>query len=265
MKSNILEISGIKKSYGGNVVLKDVGFSIPRGSIVGLIGANGAGKTTLLNILSGLVNQDKGDIYFQGKAINKLRPHQRAAMGIGRTFQGGRVFHESTVLKNIVTGGHVRCSYNLFSTIFKTKKFRCEEASLNQKGLMISKQTELEKDLHSKAGSLAYGQQRKVEIARALSSDPKILLMDEPTAGMSCVDFCKLMDFIRVLVAGGLSVLIVEHNMKLIMDICDQIVVLDFGEKIAEDVPERIRTNEKVISSYLGGPLEGEQTRNARD
>ena len=261
----MLSVNHLDIRFGEKHLFKDVSVQVYTGNRIGLIGVNGAGKTTLLNILSGLVNQDKGDIYFQGKAINKLRPHQRAAMGIGRTFQGGRVFHESTVLKNVVTGGHVRCSYNLFSTIFKTKKFRCEEASLNQKGLMISKQAELEKDLHSKAGSLAYGQQRKVEIARALSSDPKILLMDEPTAGMSCVDFCKLMDFIRVLVAGGLSVLIVEHNMKLIMDICDQIVVLDFGEKIAEDVPERIRTNEKVISSYLGGPLEGAQARNARD
>ncbi len=265
MNADILEISGINKSYGGNVVLREVGFSVARGSIVGLIGANGAGKTTLLNILSGLVKQDRGDIYFQGRPINRLKPHQRAAMGIGRTFQGGRVFHESTVMQNIVTGGHAKCSYNLLSLVLRTRKFRSEEAALRTTGERISEQTELEDDLHSKAGSLAYGQQRKVEIARALASDPKILLMDEPTAGMSCVDFGRLMEFIRSLVAGGLTVLVVEHNMKLIMDICDRVVVLDFGRKIAEDTPANIRTNERVISAYLGGYLEGEQARHARD
>lgn len=264
MRKNILEITGIQKSYGGNMVLNDVGFSIKRGSIVGLIGANGAGKTTLLNILSGLVRQDKGDIYFQGESINKLGVHQRATIGIGRTFQGGRVFKESTVFQNIVTGGHVKCSYNLLSIIFKTNKFKKEESSINSKGLKLSELTELNKDIHSKAGALAYGKQRKVEIARALASDPKILLMDEPTAGMSCVDFVKLMEFIRGLVAEGMTVLIVEHNMKLIMDICDQIVVLDFGKKIAEDSPEKIQANEDVISAYLGGYLEEVQKSNVR-
>src|SRR3972149_11071195 len=262
MRNNILEVSGLQKSYGGNTVLKDVGFSVKKGSIVGLIGANGAGKTTLLNILSGLVKQDKGDIFFQGESIDKLGVHQRAAIGIGRTFQGGRVFKESTVLQNIVTGGHVKCSYNLLSIIFKTNKFKKEEDSINRKGFRISEMTELNADIHNKAGALAYGKQRKVEIARALASDPKILLMDEPTAGMSCVDFGKLMEFIRCLVAAGMTVLIVEHNMKLIMNICDQIVVLDFGKKIAEDIPEKIQTNEDVISAYLGGYLEGVQKIN---
>lgn len=265
MRNNFFEISGIRKSYGGNIVLEDVGFSIKKGSIVGLIGANGAGKTTLLNILSGLVGQDKGDIYFEGESISKLHSHQRAAIGIGRTFQGGRVFSESTVLQNIVTGGHVKCSYNLLSIIFKTNKFKREEESLNNKGLRISEKTELNEEIHSNAGALAYGKQRKVEIARALASDPKILLMDEPTAGMSCVDFRKLMEFIRGLVAEGMTVLIVEHNMKLIMDICDQIVVLDFGKKIAEDTPANIRTNKEVISAYLGGYFEGVNKRNVRD
>ena len=264
MAENILEVADIAKSYGGNAVLKNVGFSIRKGTIVGLIGANGAGKTTLLNVLSGAVKEDEGDIYFEGQRINEMGPHQRASIGIGRTFQGGRVFQESTVLQNILTGGHVHCSYKLLSTIFRTAKFRKQEAGLHQKAMRIAEKTEIGNRIDSVAGVLAYGQQRKVEIARALVSDPKILLMDEPTAGMSHGDFLKLMEFVQGLVQDGLTVLVVEHNMKLIMDICDKVVVLDFGEKIAEDTPEKIREDEGVIAAYLGGYLEGEQESNAR-
>lgn len=251
----MLQVQGLTKSFGGLTAVSDVTFDVSSGEIVGLIGPNGAGKTTCFNVISGFFKPTKGRIIFKGEDITALTDYQRASNGVVRTFQHTSLFPKLNVLTNIVIGAHTKRSSNLLDAIFNTKKFRLDEKQLWGKAeeiLEIMKMTEIKEEL---AGSLAYGDQRRLEIAIALASDPELLLLDEPAAGMNPTESVELMQLIKSLQANGITILIVDHDMKVVMEMCDRIVVINYGKKIAEGIPKQIAENQEVISVYLGNSL----------
>lgn len=250
----LLQASGIVKQFGGLTAVNNVDFNIPRGSITSLIGPNGAGKTTFFNMITGLYVPTSGKILFNGEEIQGLKPDVVTTRGIGRTFQNIRLFAHMTALENVLVGLHSRLHASLIGILALTKRVREEEAAahkraqelLNYVGLGRNRANELSKNL-------PYGDQRRLEIARALATDPKLLLLDEPTAGMNpqeTDDLTRLMRQVRDEL--GVTVLLIEHDMKVVMGISEYITVLDHGAKIAEGSPEEIRTNEEVIEAYLG-------------
>jgi branched-chain amino acid transport system ATP-binding protein len=250
----LLQASGIVKQFGGLTAVNNVDFNIPRGSITSLIGPNGAGKTTFFNMITGLYVPTSGKILFNGEEIQGLKPDVVTTRGIGRTFQNIRLFAHMTALENVLVGLHSRLHASLIGILALTKRVREEEAAahkraqelLNYVGLGRNRVNELSKNL-------PYGDQRRLEIARALATDPKLLLLDEPTAGMNpqeTDDLTRLMRQVRDEL--GVTVLLIEHDMKVVMGISEYITVLDHGAKIAEGSPEAIRTNEEVIEAYLG-------------
>jgi branched-chain amino acid transport system ATP-binding protein len=250
----LLQASGIVKQFGGLTAVNNVDFNIPRGSITSLIGPNGAGKTTFFNMITGLYVPTSGKILFNGEEIQGLKPDVVTTRGIGRTFQNIRLFAHMTALENVLVGLHSRLHASLIGILALTKRVREEEAAahkraqelLNYVGLGRNRANELSKNL-------PYGDQRRLEIARALATDPKLLLLDEPTAGMNpqeTDDLTRLMRKVRDEL--GVTVLLIEHDMKVVMGISEYITVLDHGAKIAEGSPEEIRTNEEVIEAYLG-------------
>ncbi len=247
----ILEIGGLTKRFGGLIAVNDVSFQLRRGDIVALIGPNGAGKSTTFNLVTGLIPPTSGTVTFDGQSITGTRPDRVAALGLARTFQHVKVFPTMSVLDNIALGAHLRGSKGVAASIARLD--RDEEAGLKAEAVTQARRVGLADHLHKPAGSLALGQLRLLEIARALALDPKLLLLDEPAAGLRHFEKAELAKLLKQLQADGVSILLVEHDMGFVMGLVDRVVVLDFGTRIAEGTPPEIRTNKTVIEAYLGG------------
>lgn len=249
----LLETKGATMQFGGLIAVNDLNLSIEQGKIVAVIGPNGAGKTTAFNMITGVYSPTKGDILYQGNRINGTRPDQITRMGIGRTFQNIRLFKALTVLDNVLIANHLRVKSGLFSAALHLPAARREERQMAELSLELLRRTGLEPYANDISSSLPYGLQRRLEIARALATQPKLLLLDEPAAGMNPRETDELSDFIReIRDAFSLTILLIEHHMQLVMNISDSVYVLEYGNTIAHDVPKGIRENPAVIKAYLG-------------
>ncbi len=256
MSSNgsILSTVSTTKVFGGLMAVSDISIEVAPKSIVSIIGPNGAGKTTFFNMLTGLYRPTAGRILFDGQDVTARRPDIITSLGMARTFQNIRLFSTMSALENVMVGAHARMNAGLFGSILRTPSVRREEAEVTEKARDTLKYVGLAPDLHEQtAANLSYGDQRRVEIARALASDPKLLLLDEPTAGMNPQESQRLTEFMDQLRRErDLTILLIEHDMKVVMGVSEHITVLDHGEKIAEGSPDEVRTNERVIEAYLG-------------
>jgi branched-chain amino acid transport system ATP-binding protein len=254
LDGHILEAGSISKSFGGLLAVSDVSFDIPTRSIVSIIGPNGAGKTTFFNMLTGLYEPTAGKISFKGRDITGARPDRITKAGIARTFQNIRLFKTMSALENVMVGEHSRMSAGLFGSIFRPPRVRKEEKQVREKARETLRYVGLpEETVDQAAANLSYGDQRRVEIARALASAPELLLLDEPTAGMNPQESANLTAFMeRLRDERDLTILLIEHDMKVVMGVSERITVLDHGEKIAEGQPEEIRENPRVVEAYLG-------------
>ncbi len=256
--SEILEVRGLTKRFGGLAAVSGVDFSVREGGIMGLIGPNGAGKTTIFNLITGVYKVSEGSVLFRGEPIQDREPYLIADMGVTRTFQNIRLFKNLTVFENVLTACHLSASYTLAEAALRLPRFRREERALRDKASELLKIVGLEDRAEVTASNLPYGLQRRLEIVRALALDPKLLLLDEPAAGMNPDETEQLMRLIGELRDRfKLSVLVIEHHMDLIMALCERIVVLNFGMKLAEGVPDEIRNDERVVEAYLGAPAGG--------
>jgi len=248
----LLEVKNLSIQFGGLKAVDKVNFTVNRGEIVSVIGPNGAGKTTVFNMLTGVYCPTIGQIVFDGKEIQGETPQRIVKAGMARTFQNTRLFCDMRVIQNVLLGMHTNTQYNFLDLVFHTKKYRDIEKEKQQKAVDILKFLDLEKYIHDYPTNLPYGDQRKVEIARAIATDAKLLLLDEPAAGMNPEESEELLMFIRRLVSKGFTILLIEHDMNLVMNISDRIYVIDHGRKIAEGLPQEIATNKDVIIAYLG-------------
>ncbi len=248
----LLNISRLHKRFGGLHAVNDVSFGVEAGSIKAVIGPNGAGKTTLFNLVTGALEATSGQVQFQGRDIQGRKSHQIAACGIARTFQNINLFHDMTALENVMVGRHLRSRAGFMAAMLNLPWSRKEERKIRDKAMELLALLEIEEYADVEATSLAFGQQRAVEFARALALEPRLLLLDEPAAGLNIYETAEVGRLITRIRGLGITVLLVEHDMSLVMDISDEIVVLSFGEKIAEDVPTAIQNNSEVIRVYLG-------------
>jgi branched-chain amino acid transport system ATP-binding protein len=248
----LLDVRGVGKAFGGLRALTDVSFGVARGSIKAVIGPNGAGKTTLLNIIARLYEADAGQVWLEDRRIDRLPPHRIVRLGIARTFQNLRLFADMTVLENVMVGRYPRTRAGLAAALLRTRAQRAEERAIAERAWTLLADVGLPDHAHERAGSLPFGQQRLLEIARALAAEPALLLLDEPAAGLNVEEAAALGAFIRRIRFSGVTTLLVEHHMDLVMDISDEILVLNFGQVLAEGTPEAIRTDPRVIQAYLG-------------
>lgn len=251
--SNVLEAKGISVQFGGLLAVNSVDFDIPKQSVVSLIGPNGAGKTTFFNVLTGLYKPSAGSINYDGRDITDLPPHKIAESGIARTFQNIRLFGLMTAQENLLVAMHSHLKAGITSTILRTPKQRREEREAEERAQEILDFAGIGKWTHEFARNLSYGDQRRLEVARALALQPKVLLLDEPTAGMNPQESQVFIDFVRRLVKErDISIMLIEHDMKVVMSVSERITVLDQGEKIAEGTPDQIKNNARVVEAYLG-------------
>jgi branched-chain amino acid transport system ATP-binding protein len=252
--SLLLEARNVTKRFGGLTAVKALTINLPRGALFGLIGPNGAGKTTVFNLLTGQYDPTEGEIVFDGVRIDRKKPYQIAKLGIARTFQNIRLFPDMTVLENVLAARHLRSRQWLADAVVGTKRHQSEERDSAERGRALLRIFDLDRLADEPATSLPYGSQRRLEIARALATEPTLLLLDEPAAGMNPQESLDLMRLIRRLRDEfQITILLVEHNMKVVMGICETIQVIDYGESIALGTPREIQQNSKVIEAYLGG------------
>jgi len=254
VSAGLLQVEQLERAFGGLRAVDGASFAVRPGEVHGLIGPNGAGKTTVINLVSGLLAPTGGEIVLQGRPIHGLQPHAIAAEGVARTFQSIRLFPDLTARDNVLVGQHLRRHPSLLARLLCLSSARAEERQASERAEALLRQVGLSERVAEKARNLSYGEQRRVEIARALASEPRLLLLDEPTAGMNPVEVQAVAALIRQVAEGGRSVLLVEHNVRLVMDVCHRITVLHFGRVIAEGTPAEVSRDPAVVAAYLGSP-----------
>ncbi len=249
---SILEVNNLRKEFAGLVAVNDVSFTLSGGEIVAIIGPNGAGKTTIFNLLSGVIGATSGEVKYNGQVISGLKPPQITPLGMVRTFQNVRLFQNMTVLENVMTGHHIRAKPKMLFAAMRLPGFFQRERTTMEHAIRLLDFVGLEEKANLMAGQLPYGQQRLLEIARALATEPELLLLDEPAAGLNLKETEELSRLIRRIQRQGITITLVEHDMELVMGIADRIIVLDRGLKIAEGTPQEVRNDQRVIAAYLG-------------